>query len=182
MPKATPKKAKPAPEEQRSKNEEIDGAKGGIGSNEPRKEGKPGEQKSKSKPKASAKPAINSKDAPVAKAPETAKVVREVRIKLTDAELRKTGDQLADAHQCLAALALEEKSAKQGFKSRRESLNQEIEEAGEKIREKSELRPIDCIVYFDTPRKGLKTIKRADTLETVAEERMIGPDLERPLL
>ena len=139
-------------------------------------------KKKASKPKASAKPAINSKGQGEVKAPETAAIVREVRIKLSDTELRKAGDHLADAHQCLAALALEEKTAKQGFKARREKLVQEIEEEGERIREKSELRPVDCIVYFDTPRKGLKTIKRADTLETVAEERMIGPDLERQLL
>lgn len=93
-------------------------------------------------------------------------------------ELSKQGVQYARQHE---ALEKEFSSIKADFKLRLTNLENERDRLDEQIADGFCMRATECLIHFNEPTKGQKTIYIADTMEVVRTEQMSPLDLDREL-
>lgn len=103
-----------------------------------------------------------------------------LRVSLTDDELISAGDNLAREHGDLRAVNKELDSIKADYKAKVTAHESRIETLSIKIRDKFEMRGVDCVEVKDYDTKTL-IITRTDSGEII-EQRMLRQDeLQIPL-
>ena len=158
--KATPKKA--TVKESKNPDKKGDNVSAGDTPTKPLREEKPAQPKKKGK--------------------DTHTAVLDLRVKLSDKELQSYGAELAELEGQVDLLDAELREARREHKSKVGDIKDRILSLSTKIRERSELSPVECQVTFDHPREGYKRTVRLDTMETVGkDQRMTAAELQRSL-
>lgn len=105
-------------------------------------------------------------------------VVREATIKrnlrwiFTTPEILEVSKRLAEKNGARVSLEDEKNGATKDYAARIASVENEVSDLSRKVQNGYEFRDIDCRVVFDTPKPGMKTITRLDTMEQVGVEEM----------
>lgn len=97
--------------------------------------------------------------------------------KFTRDELRQLGEQLALANQNVYTLRGNKKTTVASMEAAIKEAEERAADITRKLNEKSEMRATEVEALFDTPRIGLKTIRRVDTGEEIRTDPM--SDLDR---
>lgn len=114
--------------------------------------------------------------------PPTPAVVREATIKrnlrwiFTSPEILEISKRLAEKNGNVVTLEDEKKRATKDYAARIATVENEVSDLARKVTNGYEFRDIDCRVVFDTPKPGMKTITRLDTMEQVGIEEMTFPE------
>jgi len=105
---------------------------------------------------------------------------RLLKCQLTDKELIATGEELTQELQHLGAIATELDSIKADYKAKTKASESEIESLSNRLRNKFEMRPVDCheIKNFDTKKFS---VLRVDTGEIIEERDLREDELQLPL-
>lgn len=103
-------------------------------------------------------------------------VVRELPYHYTQREHLREGQMLSEKLREKEQLEQQLATIKTDFKGRIDAIAAAAHVHAENVRRGYEFRSTECTAYFDTPRKGLKTIFRNDTGEIAAEEHMTPAD------
>lgn len=90
------------------------------------------------------------------------KIRMHLRCLLNDSEKLETGQQLADATNELTEIESDKKRVADDFKSKLSSAESEVAILSSKLRSGYEFRDVECLVAFDDPEPGKKTIYRTD--------------------
>lgn len=118
--------------------------------------------------------AKKTKEAKEVKKPTKPRNVKEQKIlkcKLTEPEFAKKANDLAKSLDELTHIEDEKKTMNAIFNSRLKQARSRIMDLGETVKDKAELRTVDCIKTLDY-KNGKVTVVRTDTNETV-EDRNI---------
>jgi len=99
---------------------------------------------------------------------------------LTHDELLQFGEELANNQQEAKELEDQLTNIKNDYKAKTSAKEAEIIRLGNLIRQKYEMRPVDCEVTFDFD-EGRATVKRMDTGEIVLTRPMTDTELQREL-
>lgn len=105
------------------------------------------------------------------KKPSKPKKVKEQKIlkcKLSDVEFTKKANELAKSIDELSHIEDEKKTANAVFNSRLKQVRSRIMDLSEAVKDKAELRTVDCIKTLDY-KFGNVTVIRTDTNETIEE-------------
>ncbi len=97
---------------------------------------------------------------------------------LTVEEMKTFGVELADVSQKKRRLEDDKKQAMSQYKAEIDAADAEINAISQKISSGREVRKVECTIYYHTPEKGMKTIRRNDTGETVKAMKMTDSELE----
>lgn len=104
-----------------------------------------------------------------------------LRYEFSDAEItsiaRDQGQKLRDRD----TLTAEKKRVAKQYATRIETLDGEIDADTDKITTGYEMRMIECLVYYDQPEAGHKSIVRSDTGTLVRTERMTQSEMQREM-
>ena len=121
--------------------------------------------------------------APVKPALPDKKIEQQLRCSFTEKELLEIGKKLAEATTLLAQQEEEAKAVAKQLKAKCEQTAAKVSENSTKISSGYEYRSVRCLVKYDTPKTGQKTIIRLDTGEVVevAEMSMAESQLGLPL-
>ena len=95
---------------------------------------------------------------------------------LNSTELVAYAKEAAEYSHELALLEAELTDTRKRLQARIAHLETEGGRLQSAIRAGHEIRSVECVVTFDEPKKGKKTIRRNDTLQTVAVEPMTEDD------
>jgi len=145
----------------------------------PQKGKKLDDKESFAKKESESKPKPKPKTAKI----DSKKVIKDLRVKLTDAEIQASGAELADLDQLLKSVKQEKKDFNNSIKKRIDDAQEQFDVLSQRIRERSEIRPIECKVSFDTPKIGMKRTTRLDTFEVVGkDERMTAEEMQLELI
>lgn len=93
-----------------------------------------------------------------------------LRYDFSDAEMLQMGKELARVNERIGALEKEKEESEGEGAHLSLCLNKGYE-----------MRDIECIVAFHSPRNGRKTITRTDTMEVVSEEPMDAHEMQEQL-
>jgi hypothetical protein len=92
--------------------------------------------------------------------------------KLSDDELIKLGEQLAELNQLHIELVADKKAKLADFTARRQELEQQIAILSGKIQNGIDTEQVEVIVLMDTPRAGQKSFLRMDNNQVLRTEDM----------
>ena len=106
------------------------------------------------------------------------RAVENCKCNLTAAEMRQAGDDLARATRSAIECENDKKTTAAAYKARAEMLSAQCASLSLKITQGYEMRDIECVVYYGTPRQGFKQIIRPDTGETIREEPMTPAEMQ----
>lgn len=106
------------------------------------------------------------------------RVVETVKYVLSAGELRQAGEELARATREAIACETDKKTAAAVYKARAEAAQASCAALSLKITQGYEMRDLECVVYYQQPRAGMKQIVRPDTGEVVREEPMTQTELQ----
>jgi hypothetical protein len=109
------------------------------------------------------------------------RVVAEVKYTFTRAELLELGDDLARAADDVREIEARKKEATSAISAELKRANGRVFTLAGKIRDRYEMREVDCIAHYGVPRAGMKTIRRADNGEQVREEPMTAEEMQQGL-
>jgi hypothetical protein len=114
--------------------------------------------------------------------PDTEQVFIEqtLKVKLTDDELLKYGDDLAKLTDEMKDIEDAKKEAASNFKAKLDVIEGEIHRVSAKIRDKQELRLVKCVEQSDSETKRVNTV-RSDTGEIVSWRNMTQEEMQRKL-
>jgi hypothetical protein len=112
---------------------------------------------------------------------ETNQFEMSLPVPLTKEELLEHGQKAADLNLELQKQEADKKAAADSFKGVIAGLEQDRDEHLTLLRAKKESRAVQCVWEMDVPRKGMKTIRRLDTMAEVKTEQMDQKDLQRTL-
>lgn len=107
------------------------------------------------------------------------KVERLLKCNLEPEELLLISESLGKNLQEMEDLEREKKSMASDIKFRGDALDALISHAGRCLREKSEERPVECVWYWNTPKRNRKQLVRTDTYEVVEETDMSDRDHQK---
>ena len=105
---------------------------------------------------------------------------RLLKCQLTDKELIESGDQLAQELSHLDSINSELESIKADYKAKTKAAESEIEALSNRVRNKFEMRPVDCheIRNFETKKF---CVLRVDTGDVIEERDLRQDELQMPL-
>lgn len=103
------------------------------------------------------------------------------RYQFTPAELRTLGDQLARETQDHFSLKEQRTTIASNFAARLKESGRRLGDLSTKINSGYEMREMECIVIFNKPQNGIKTIVRVDTGEEVRTEVMTDAETQGEL-
>jgi hypothetical protein len=106
------------------------------------------------------------------------RAIENCKCMLTAAELRQAGEDLARATREAIECENDKKTAAAAYKARGEHAQSRCAALSLKITQGYEMRDIECVVYYGTPRHGFKQVIRPDTGETVREEPMTPAEMQ----
>jgi hypothetical protein len=106
------------------------------------------------------------------------RVVETCKYILSGAELRQAGEDLARATREAIACETDKKAAAAAYKARAEEAQSRCAALSLKITQGYEMRDLECVVYYQQPRAGLKQIVRPDTGEVLREEPMTQQEMQ----
>ena len=106
------------------------------------------------------------------------RAVENCKCNLTAAEIRQAGEDLARATRDAIACETEKKEVVAAYKARAEHAQGRCASLSLKITQGYEMRDIECVVYYGTPRQGFKQVIRPDTGETIREEPMTPAEMQ----
>jgi hypothetical protein len=107
-------------------------------------------------------------------------VVEEVRYTFTRAELLELADELARAAGDVSEIEARKKEATSAISAELKKANGRVFTIAGKIRDRYEMREVQCIVYYGRPAPGQKTIRRSDNGEE-RHEPMTAEELQQDL-
>lgn len=99
----------------------------------------------------------------------------------SDEELELKGQELSAAVIKYDEIVDEKTAAMKQFKERIDQAGADVRKLSRKVRDRGEIRPIECGVAFHKPAKGQKTIVRLDSGEIVKECVMTDLELQQQL-
>lgn len=108
-------------------------------------------------------------------------VIEEVKYTFTRGELLELGDELARAADDVREIEARKKELTASITAELKKANGRVFTLAGKIRDRHEMREVQCIAYFGVPRAGLKTIRRADTQEELRQEAMTAEEMQQGL-
>ncbi len=107
------------------------------------------------------------------------KIQRMLPCKLTQDEHIESAIILSEKLQELAGIEEEKKAANNIFKMKMDALETEIAILAENVKAGEEDREITCELVYNIPRRGMKSVVRLDTMETIEENDMTDADKRR---
>jgi hypothetical protein len=111
---------------------------------------------------------------------KTTKEKRSLRCQLTQAELLAAGEKLADLLDCLRCTTGERENVTKQYKAKEAELSAQIETQQLLVRNKSEIRTVDCINVLDyTDVKCIVT--RTDTGEVIMDRKLTEDEKQSTL-
>jgi hypothetical protein len=108
-------------------------------------------------------------------------VIEELKYTFTRAELLELGDALARAADDVREIEARKKEATSAISADLKRANGRVFTLAGKIKDRSEMREVQCIAYYGVPRAGMKTIRRADSGEDVREVAMTAEEMQQGL-
>lgn len=108
-------------------------------------------------------------------------VIREVKYTFSRTELLELGDELARAADDVREIEARKKEATSAISAELKKANGRVFTLAGKIRDRYEMREVQCIAHYGVPRPGLKTIRRADNGEDLGEEAMTAEEMQQGL-
>lgn len=105
----------------------------------------------------------------------------EVRYRFTRDELRELGAKLAGMVAEIADVEADKAAANKQYASTLESLKTQVMKLGRAINEGAEYREVECNVYFNHPRPGVKTLSWTDAGDGQEEVAMTPAEMQAPL-
>lgn len=103
------------------------------------------------------------------------------KYKFTRDEIRELGEQLARRAQDVYTSRTDLANVSAALKAQIKAAESELESLARRINNGYEMRDMECVVEFNAPRKGVKTIVRSDNGETMAVETMTPADMQSGL-
>jgi septum formation inhibitor MinC len=116
------------------------------------------------------------------------KISMHLRCILTDEEKLAAGRELAESTNQLNEIESDKKRVSDDFKAKASTAEAQIGILSNKLRSGYEFRQVECLVVFDDPKPGEKTIYRTDIKvakkpgETVEVRRMTEEEKQRQLI
>lgn len=104
-----------------------------------------------------------------------------LRYDFSDAEMLQMGKELARVNERIGALEKEKEEVVSAIKAKISRSEGEGAHLSLCLNKGYEMRDIECIVAFHSPRNGRKTITRTDTMEVVSEEPMDAHEMQEQL-
>lgn len=101
-----------------------------------------------------------------------------VRYPFDASDMRRLGAELAHATREAIRIESDKAVAMSGFKAQKQETEARCAELALKIENGYEMRDMECLVYFSTPRPGYKQIVRMDNNEVVREEPMTADEMQ----
>jgi hypothetical protein len=108
-------------------------------------------------------------------------VTMDLLCELDEDELRDRGRMLSSTLIEYDTVEADKKEATKGFSEQLKGLRGTMRRLSVCIRTKTETRPVQCIVDFNSPVNGTKRITRIDTGEFVRDEPMSAQDCQNNL-
>lgn len=108
-------------------------------------------------------------------------VIEEVKYEFTRSELLALGDELARANDEVRELEARKKEATSQISAELKKADGRRFTLAGKIRDRYEMREVQCIAYFGVPRAGMKTIRRADNGEELHQAPMTADEMQAGL-
>ena len=108
-------------------------------------------------------------------------VIEEVKYVFTRAELLELGDELARAADDVREIEARKKEATSAISAELKKANGRVFTLAGKIRDRYEIREVNCIAHYGVPRAGMKTIRRADNGEEIRQEAMSSDEMQQGL-
>jgi hypothetical protein len=105
----------------------------------------------------------------------------EVKYSFTRTELLELGDELARAADEVREIEARKKEATAAITADLKRANGRVFTLAGKIRDRCEMREVQCIAHYGKPRAGLKTIRRADNGEEVRTAAMTTEEMQEGL-
>jgi hypothetical protein len=109
------------------------------------------------------------------------KVTLDLFCQFSDGELELKGQELSAAVIKFDEIVDEKTAAMKQFKERIDQASADVRKLSRKVRDRGEIRPVECAVAFHKPTKGQKTIVRFDSGEVVKECVMTDRELQEQL-
>jgi len=109
------------------------------------------------------------------------RVVRQLRVNLTNDEIRERGKIAAKLVGEIGTLQDEKKQSAKHYVAEIDSRQTQVKHLSYTIDSGFEERDVTCLVMLDSPQVGLKTTVRLDTGEEVETEAMTDSDRQRTL-
>lgn len=124
---------------------------------------------------------IEFDDEPERQEPPVHKERKYLRYDFSDAEMLQMGKELARVNERIGALEKEKEEVVSAIKAKISRSEGEGAHLSLCLNKGYEMRDIECIVAFHSPRNGRKTITRTDTMEVVSEEPMDAHEMQEQL-
>lgn len=109
------------------------------------------------------------------------KISEYLKYEFAETEKTENAQVLARKTRSLQEFGLKKKQLGADLKKEEETLNSEIATSARYVTDGYDFRMIECVVKYDDPRDGMKTIYRTDTGESVRVERMQDAEKQRDL-
>jgi uncharacterized coiled-coil protein SlyX len=119
--------------------------------------------------------------APVKPAHPDRTIEIQLRCSFTDKELLELGKKLAENSNLLNQQEEEAKAVAKQLKAKCEQTAAKVSECSTKISSGYEYRQVKCLVKYDTPKTGQKTVTRLDLNEIVEVAEMSLAEMQIPL-
>ena len=123
----------------------------------------------------------NHKDIIVEASRPDHKVEIQLRCTFTDKELLELGKKLAESARLLSQQEEEAKAVAKQLKAKCEQTAAKVSECSTKISSGYEYRSTKCVIKYDAPKTGQKTIYRTDLNEIVEVAEMTLAEMQLPL-
>jgi hypothetical protein len=109
------------------------------------------------------------------------KLVVDLKVKLTEEELREKGQQMASKVIQYNEYEAEKKEIASDLGAKMKDLHAELTVLAKATRSQEETRPVECEVLFDVPEVGTKRIVKKDTMEVLKELAMTAEERQTEL-
>ncbi len=109
------------------------------------------------------------------------RVMHEVKYQFSRTELLELGEKLARATDEVRAVENGKKEVMADIAADLKRANGRVFSLAAKLKDKFELREVECIATYGVPRAGLKVLRRADTGEELEPEPMTADEMQRGL-
>lgn len=104
-----------------------------------------------------------------------------LKVSFTKEDLEKKGQDLARENGLVAEIELQKKSVLSQFKDRRAACDQKIAALSREISNGYEMRTVECVARYHTPKSNHKSIIRLDTNEVVRVDVMTASERQELL-
>jgi hypothetical protein len=108
-------------------------------------------------------------------------ITREILCDLDERELAEVAQRLGLTTLKIDEVEAEKAEAVKGYKETISGLRESARKLSTVLQNRAEVRPVECVVMFHAPEKGMKRIVRKDTGEIYRDEPMTAPELQQNL-